>query len=70
MKMIFDKIWVVLFVGCGVFGLVFWSGMNVIIFKMIFLWLFIGFGFLMFLMYLFGLLISVFFGKVFKIGVD
>lgn len=64
-NMVFDKIWIVLIVGCGVLGLVVWGGFNVIILKMIFLWMFIGFGFLIFLMYLFGLLISILLGKFF-----
>lgn len=66
MKMTFDKTWVVLLAGCGVFGLAFWSGMNATTLKTILLWLFIGFGFLTFLMHLFGSPISVLLGKVFK----
>ena len=64
--MALDSTWVVLVAGCGVMGLAIWGGMNAMTLKTILLWLFIGFGFLTFLMHLFGSPISILLGKIFK----
>ena len=66
--MALDSTWVVLVAGCGVMGLAFWGGMSAMTLKTILLWLFIGFGFLTFLMHLFGSPISILLGKIFKTG--
>ena len=68
--MAFDKTWIVLVAGCGVLGLAVWGGLNAITLKMILLWIFIGFGFLTFLMHLFGSPISILLGKFFHNSPD
>lgn len=68
--MAFDKTWIVLIAGCGVLGLAVWGGLNAITLKMILLWMFIGFGFLTFLMHLFGSPISILLGKFFHNSPD
>lgn len=68
--MAFDKTWIVLIAGCGVLGLAVWGGLNAITLKTILLWMFIGFGFLTFLMHLFGSPISILLGKFFHNSPD